>query len=263
MMHLLLLAVLSSSASTETGPTLCSSAKEYVAVFEYLHSNKDLKVDGEQARLLAEMASQSCTGSARRMIGITELLTRSGLGAGDSLKIAKRYLSLSDEKAEAFQKVFIFCYAKDGLDLDLLRSISIAQDLAADFEGDSEIATRDFEQITKDCQDEIKGSIDHCSQYAKRISRLSKRFSESVAHPFLEALKFLHRSSRGPTLELNKALALAESIIESGGAQAFENYEGAFRYARSESGLSFPNQKAMEFALKMAKRTIDPQSLKE
>ena len=250
MMHLLLLAVLSSSASTETGPTLCSSAKEYVAVFEYLHSNKDLKVDGEQARLLAEMASQSCTGSARRMIGITELLTRSGLGAGDSLKIAKRYLSLSDEKAEAFQKVFIFCYAKDGLDLDLLRSISIAQDLAADFEGDSEIATRDFEQITKDCQDEIKGSIDHCSQYAKRISRLSKRFSESVAHPFLEALKFLHRSSRGPTLELNKALALAESIIESGELRPLKTTRVLFGMLGLNLGFHFRIKKRWNLLLK-------------
>lgn len=242
-------------AAIESVPA-CDSAKEFVTIHEFIKSKNNLYGNAAEMVKLSSLASQGCSGSAKRFIKVTSTLEKTDLTAKDILQSAQQLAQKSDQVATAFVEIFKRGYATDGFDLDLQSSLQLAKSLSVDFIGDVEMAMQDFTQISDFCLSK-KGmdySKPQCGKMAQRMALYSDKHGLSVAQPFLNSIQYLSSKS-GPEIPMGEAIKLAEEIVKnhpSGG----QDFKTAYQYAVSKKGLDLKREEAINFAKKMALQTV-------
>lgn len=237
-------------------PTVCTTTREYVTAIEFIRKRSELGADEKFARKIADQVSQGCTGAARRFIRTADLLVRSTLTGHDSLKKAIELSHASDEVTETFVEVFRNAYRKGGLDLPVGMSLELATELSLKFNGSVAHVREDFERLVEYCVSESKLDLPKpaCGRTAARVAALGEVFPQGASFAYIRLFEFMV-SDRGPRLTTGDALKLSESLLWKG-PEAENNFVDAYRYAVDPKGLGLSVPKAVEFAKKMAERSL-------
>lgn len=240
-------ATLAASPSQDE-PETCTYAKEYITTLEYLRAQKAFSIPESEARKLSQEISRACTGSARRFIKITALLSQSGLATPEAIKVGIEFSIKSDTQVETFITVFLTAFLEDELNLEIRTALHMAHALSAEFQGDSPTAQSDFKQLTRFCVDEKNLNLPRpqCGPFSARIAHQGEKIKGGIASPFIQLYSFLVSDS-GAHLTTRQALTLTEKLME-GGREAPTNFIQAFKYGISTHGLNVSTQEAIHFA---------------
>ncbi len=241
----------------------CLSAREYITAVRFLRQQKDFSLNEKQIRTLADTVSKGCTGSSKRFILVTKLLVKTGLDSRSSLKLAVKLSNRTEKEIKTFTYIFKRSYLKDFLDLDIKTSIDIAYMLANKFDGNHLNSQRTFNQILRLCNH--KGQLDMpsktCAKLAARVAKSGKDFKKPIGDGFKKLFHYLIKSD-GPNLATFKALQLAEEMMKNG-PKSSRNFIQAYKFGISKKGLNVTRGQSINFAKKIASRTIKKKVEKE
>lgn len=232
----------------------CQTTREFVTALEFLRADEDFKLKDKEteARDIAFKVAEGCTGAARRFIRVAKTLTQVGANRKDATETALKFASAKDSETDTFTTVFRRCVAEDSLDLDIDTSLRIALQLSKEFAGDQKKVAKDFERVTDYCSDANHLGLPRtdCGRFAAAIAASGEKWQDGASKPFIKSFEYL-TSSSGPALVTGDALKTAEMLAKQGPG-AHENFQQAYQYAISTSGLNLPRDQAIHFAKKMA-----------
>jgi hypothetical protein len=234
----------------------CEATREYVTTVEYLRDKKDFGLQPDQIYKYADTISQGCSGASARFIKISQLLTKVGIDSNSAIGHAQKFSQKDDSFVDAFITIFKQTYDPKNLDLDALNALNISLKLSVEFSGVVKHAVQDFDQLVKFCksQKEMDLPLPQCAELAARVTRLGQDYNSQIAPAFIELVKFLEESNKGPKRPKSDVLKIAESVVKHGPLSA-KNFIDAYRYAVSKNGLNFNEMQAIEFGSKMASRS--------
>ena len=235
----------------------CESSKEYVTTVEFLRDKKDFGLKTIQIYKIADEISKGCTGASQRFFKVTGLLTRVGIDSSSAISHAKKFAFKDDSFVNAFITIFKQTYSQDSLDLDALNSMKISLQLSVEFDGNIESAVKDFDELVNFCKDrkEMDLPLPQCAKLATQVTRLGQKYEEQIAGPFIDLVKFLEESSRGPKEPKNNVLKIAKDVIQYGPI-ASKNFINAYKYAIDKDKLGMTEPQAIAFGKKMASRSF-------
>lgn len=240
--------------SAHVPPQTCASTREYVTVFEFFRANKDFGVNEEKARSYSDLVSKNCTGAAARFIQTLEMLSKSHVASADALAMALDLSGRSDETLAAFFAIFKTAFLKEYLDLTIGKSLDLAKKLTfSNLEIQNiGLVKEDFESVAEFClkNDGFSFSREECTEMAAAVALAASRFEKPLSKSFVKLIEFIR--DRKSAKDASKA---AVEIIAYG-TEAPENFMTAFQYAVSDSGLKLAVDKAHEFAMVLAKRSV-------
>lgn len=237
----------------ETETENCRSSREYITVLEYLRGQKAFALPDAEARRVSEQVAGLCNGAAVRFVTTVNLLVKSTLPTRTALEVGVEVARESNAQSKAFQDIFRKTYLAQFLDLDAATSLRIAKSLSTEFQGDPEVAARDYSEIVDFClgRKGLDLSRPYCVDLASRVARYGDRYPDGAARLFREAYDYVSSdSSRAPNRPTAEAVKIAEEIT-SQGPSALSNFREAYRYAISSSGLQAADFDALAFAKKM------------
>ena len=239
-------------------PKQCKSTREFVTAYEFLKENKEFSLQPQDIMTIADKVSNGCTGAANRLITVTNLLIKAQLDSKSALSYGQKFAAGTDVEMKTFKTVFIQSYFGDYLDLPLFDALKMANSLSLEFEGDKEKVQKDFERLVKYCVSEKELDLPRpqCARIAASVTRQGQNFKEGVSKSFIALVEFITTDRRGPKRSTVEALNLAEKMVAFG-PEAEKNFVTAYRYASSKSGLNLDIVKSLEFAEKMASRSLE------
>ena len=234
----------------------CDSTKEYVTTLTFLRKSTNFQVEETAARQLAFEVSKGCSGAAQRFINITSLLTKASIDTASSIKIAKEIALKSNKINQVFIKIFRRGYRSNDFDLSANDSLKLAYHLAIEYAGDIDISMKNFDVFSTFClsYEGLDLSKLKCANMIKRLVKVGEKFEDPIAKPYINLYEFLV-SKDGSSLPLYRALDYAEQSIKFG-PKSVENFKDAFKFAMHKKGLDMGQEKAIKFALSMAKNTL-------
>lgn len=242
------------SANASPGRT-CMTSREFITTLEFLRDFKELAIQEQDAQAAARKVAEHCTGAAQRFIRVAKTLSRAGLSGKNSVESGLEFASRTDRETETFLLVFSRAFLAEFLDLDLRSAMQMARSLSTQFDGDVLAVRDDFETVLEFCL-RSKG-LDlprpRCGTLAAQLARKGGDYSGGISRPFIKLYQFLE-SERGPALDKEKSLTLAQELVAEGGADSADNFIHAYRYAISKSGLELSAKDAMGFARSMTVR---------
>ena len=248
------------ASSAEESPRFdCTSAREFVTAHNYL-VDQEFGLTPAQMRFVSHDVAKGCSGSAKRFIRVNQLLVRAKLGSRQALDLARQYARDSDDATEVFLSVFKAAYLEAALDLDLYRSVQLADELADGFRGTSAKSRDDFSRLTMFClaREGLVMPRPACAAFAVRLTKLGQEHDEPIADHFVDLVDFL-RGSDGPQLTTADAKKIAESVVAVS-PHAAKNFVAAYRFAASDDGLKFSRNSAVAFAQQVSAATASSSS---
>jgi hypothetical protein len=233
----------------------CESTTEYIQVLEFLRGNKDFLVTETAARQIADKVSKGCTGAAKRFSHTLLLLKKSGVSDRRALVMAFQFARMPDYVQTNFSEIFTKSFLTEFFDYDFSTALALAFELSKDYKGDPVQVRNDFVELVRFCKDGQKLDLPTklCAEYTIRLARLSQYFENGVREPFYKVFNTL-RDKEEYSYDVKTSLDLTYNILK-GGPKAIDNFFTAFSYASQKDGLGFAQDKAMKFAMKMAKRS--------
>ncbi|MBL7663665.1 MAG: hypothetical protein JNM93_00920 [Bacteriovoracaceae bacterium] len=250
--------VLISTAYAETTPEVlhaeCSSAKEFITTLEYLRSRNEFQLDSSQALKVSEKVATACTGAAQKFVDVVNLLTKLTVDSKSAVETAVMLSAQERGVVDNYLTIFKYAFVEDGLDLDLMNSLSMAKSLSVEFKGEQKKARDDFLELVKFCthMKTLNLPLGSCAQTAAKVTRMGEKFKNSVASPFKDLFHFLTEAEAGPKLSKLEGLKFAEEMMGFG-PMAEDNFVQAYKYAISKDGLGFSQVHALAFAKNLAK----------
>jgi len=238
---------------------ICSSAREFITTHQFLRSGDVFKMDEEASRKISESVSKGCDGAASRFIRTAEVLSRADVSNKDAIEKAIQAALHTESQTENFIRLFQLSFASKYLDLTLENSLKLAEKYSLSNEGNSLIASADFETTAEYCVQNklIPYSKPECAAMASQVAQKAFTTGLSSAESFIESIEFLITDDRGPKLPPQDGLSLAQKLLEAGGSAA-DNYIQGYRYAISHSGLEMNRTQAMAFADQMVDLNSSP-----
>ena len=226
----------------------CTSSREFIATLQYLRDNSELKIPENEARKVAMTVSQGCTGAALRFIKVHHVLTTSGLGANDALKVSEIFAKKTNPEATTFVTVFLKSFLEEELDLDMNTAVELARSLSSEFQGDTLGVRKDFEKLVRFCVNtqDLNLPKPECARFSSRLAKFGEKFGGETADAFIRLYSFLV-TEEGPALTRKDAMQLAERLL-NGGKDSPDNFIQAFKYAVSHRGLNLGIREAIDFA---------------
>ncbi len=233
----------------------CESTSEYIKVLAFLRENQDFVVTETAARQIADRVSRGCTGAATRFSKILVLLKKIGISDRKSLEMAFDFAKMPDYVQTNFTEIFTKSFLTEFFDYDFTTALALAFELSKDYKGDAQQVREDFIELVKFCKDGQKLDLPNqlCAQYTIKLARLSQYYENGIRQPFYKVYGTL-RDKDEFSLDVKTSLDLSYNILK-GGPKAMENFFAAFTYATKKEGLGYAQDKAMKFALKMARRS--------
>lgn len=234
----------------------CLATREYVTTIEYLREQKYFSLNEEQMRTLANRVSAGCTGASNRFIKITNLLVKSGLPSQKAIDVGLKYGLSDDESFAAFITIFKSSYLESLLDLDLERSVEIANNLTTSFEGNKGLLEKEFNKLVKFCVE--KKSLDlplpACATLASEILKSGEKYNFNIGNEFIDTFQYLI-SPKKANLPTFRAIKVAKDVIKFG-PKAKQNFISGYEYGVSNKGLALTINDAIEFGKTMASRSV-------
>jgi len=234
----------------------CLSTREYITTLKYLEEHKEFQMSRENAMLVADEISNTCTGGAERFIRVLNLLLKAEIDTKTSLEAAKKLALAGKESSDAFIEIFKSSFLEKMLDRDAQSSFKMAMSFAQDFKGNLPLASQSFFAVAAYCSEEGKIELtkERCGQMAQKVAKLTGKFDSDLSKPFFKILEFL-MSTKQANLPLFQALEKSEKIIEAG-PLAVGNFVEAYSFASKKEGLALSITAAISFAEKMAVRSF-------
>lgn len=233
----------------------CESTSEYIKALDFMRGNQDFIVTETAARQIADKISKGCTGSADRFAKILSMLKKVGVSDRKSLEMAFEFSKLPDYAQTNFNEIFTKSFLAEFFDYDFTTALALAFELSKDYKGDPVQVRNDFIELVKFCKDGQKLDLPTqlCAEYTVKLARLSQYFENGVRDPFYKLYGAL-RDREEFSFDVKTSLDLAYNILK-GGPKAIDNFFAGFDYAVKKEGLGYAQDKAMKFALKMARRS--------
>ena len=230
----------------------CKSDREFITAYEFMRSHAEFQLLPEQMRKTALRVSEGCTGSAGSFISISELLLKARIDGKTAILTAQEVAASGKRSSQAFQNIFKQAFASEVFDLNGTMSLKIARRLSADFDGDPEIAAKDFSVLAKFCVSDSGKGIPRpkCAEVIQKIIIANESSKKSIGETFLDTFKYLIESKE-VNLAAIDALAIAEQLASTS-PDAFEVFKNTFEYAQSKSGLALSRSEAAKFATSVA-----------
>jgi hypothetical protein len=237
--------------------TQCLASREYITSVRYLRKQKTFSLDEKQIRSLADSVSKGCTGASKRFILITKLLVKTGLDSRSALLMGVKLSHKTEKEVKTFTYIFKRSFLKSFLDLDIKTSIDIAYMLADKFDGNHSNSQRTFNQILKLCNS--RGQLDMpnrtCAKLAARVAKSGENYKKPLGSGFKKLFHYLIKID-GPNLPTFKAIEISENILKNGPTAA-KNFIQAYRFGVAKKGLNITRGQAIDFAKKLASRTLE------
>jgi hypothetical protein len=235
---------------------ICASSKEYLTIIRYFDSHKDLLQTSAQAKEIADEISKGCNGAADRFVRVFETLTKVELSGNTSRNVGVLLSNKPDKMVDNFLTIFRVAYVESELNLTASKALEIARKLSFDFPGHFEIAKSSFLKLLGFCKTEnLNISLPQCSEFMADVVLESAPVGVDVFATFTESFRYI-RNHKDLKISVPKIL-LHSKTIASYGPRALENFTEFFEFATSEKGLGERNDKALEKALEIARRTED------
>lgn len=233
----------------------CDSTGEYIKALAFMRDNKDFVVTENAARQIADKISKGCTGAADRFAKILTMLKRIGISDRKALEMAFEFAKLPDYVQTNFTEIFTKSFLTEFFDYDFTTALALAFELSKDYKGDPVQVRNDFIELVRFCKDGQKLDLptQHCAEYTIKLARLSQYYENGIRAPFYKLYGAL-REKEEFSLDIKTSLDLTYNVLK-GGPKAIDNFFSAYEYASKKEGLGFAQDKAMQFALKMAKRS--------
>lgn len=235
----------------------CLSAREYITTVNYFRKNKDFGLNEKEIQKIADKVSTGCSGASQRFIKVIKVLTKLGIDTRSSINNAYSFIDQTDDYTKVFIEVYKHAYDPKYMDLDALTAMKISLELSTQYKGDVKKSLKDYKHLVEFCLENKSMELPtpKCALVASKITKLGENFEKPIAKPFVKLIKFLQDDKKGPKLDRNKSMKIAQEVI-SHGPYAFENFKQAFIFATSKSGLGKSVNQALPFAKTLAKRTI-------
>ena len=233
----------------------CESTAEYVKVLAFLRANQDFVVTETAARQIADQVSRGCTGAASRFTKILVLLKKIGVSDRKALEMSFDFAKLPDYVQTNFTEIFTKSFLAEFFDYDFTTALALAFELSKDYKGDPHQVRDDFIELVKFCKDGQKLDLPNqlCALYTIKLARLSQYYEHGIRGPFYKIYGTL-RDKEEFSYDVKTSLDLSYNILK-GGPKAMDNFFAAFSFATEKEGLDYAQDKAMKFALKMARRS--------
>ncbi|MEK6624968.1 MAG: hypothetical protein AABY86_08370 [Bdellovibrionota bacterium] len=235
----------------------CLSTREYITSLNYLREQKSLGLEEKDSRNLADLISKGCTGAAQRFIKIINLLIKAELPSKLAISTAEEICNKSDQVAENFAQIFAKVYLEKFFDLPATEALRLARNLALQLERKAIKVLEDFTILSDFCLSR-KGldlPFTQCLSLIEKVLPQGREQEDSIARAFVKLFEFLTSEEKGPKMATNKALDEAKKTIAHG-PNGVENFMLAYLFATNPTGLGLPYIQAIEFAQKMAGRTV-------
>jgi hypothetical protein len=235
---------------------LCRSSKEYIETLRFMRKTKVILVTETTARMIAEMVSKSCDGSAERFAKVLILLRTVGLSDKKALEIALQFSTKSTEVQKNFIEIFNHAFLSEFFDYEYTVAASLAFELSKNYKGNPKNVREDFLDLMRFCKDGAKLDLPTrlCAEYTIRVARLSQHYPAGVRGDFYKLLQRF-RSDKQFELELKAALELTYNILKYG-PHATANFFQAYDFAMNKQGLDMTHNAAVEFGVRMASRSF-------
>ena len=233
----------------------CESTGEYVKALTFMRSNQELVVTETAARQIADRISKGCTGAADRFAKTLTLLKKIGVSDRRSLEMAFEFSRLPDYVQTNFNEIFTQSFLSEFLDHDFTTALALAYELSKDYKGDPHQVRKDFVDLVRFCKDgqQLDLPTQLCTEYTIKLARLSQYYDSGVREPFYKVYGSL-RNNEEHSLDVKTSLETAYLILR-GGPKAIDNFFSAFDYASKKEGLAYAQDRALQFALRMARRS--------
>lgn len=234
----------------------CESTQEYIKTLTFMRGNQDFVVTETAARQIADKVSKGCTGAANRFQRILTMLKKIGISDKKALIMAFEFSRLPDYVQANFTEIFTKSFLTEFFDYDFTTALALAFELSKNYKGDPVQVRNDFLELVRFCKDGQKLDLPTklCAEYTIRLARLSQYYENGVREPFYKLYQAL-RDKEEFSFDIKTSLDLSYNILK-GGPKAVDNFFSAFSYATQKDGLGYAQDKAMKFALKMAKRSF-------
>lgn len=233
----------------------CLSTREYITTLKYLEERQEFHLSRDNAKIISDDISKSCTGGAERFIRVMNVLVKAEIDSKTALNSAKKLAMSGQSSTEAFIEIFKSSFLEKMLDRDAYSSFKIAMSFAQDFKGDLKLASKNFFAVAAYCSEE--GKIDlpkgRCTQTAQKVAKLSAKYERDLSLSFFKLFEFMTNVNE-VNLPLYKALEKSEQVIEFG-PLSVENFIEAYHFALKKEGLALTTGEAISFAEKMASRS--------
>ena len=245
-----------SVASAEKEGRLCYSTQEYIEAFEFLRSKKVVSMSHDMALIVADQTSRGCGGAAKRLRETYLLLSKMGVSHVKALEIAIEFSQLTPEVQKNFFELLKHSYLREFLDYNFNKALKIAYEFSKGQKIYHDRARNDFLSLVNFCMDSNKISVplSACGQVALELVRLSPYYSEGIFKPFQKLYGKL-RARENLNLSAKDLLEVTVRVLKYG-PRASSNFFEGYNYALSKVGLAYSSHKALEFALRMARRSF-------
>ncbi|MGE4133552.1 MAG: hypothetical protein AB7F86_18090 [Bdellovibrionales bacterium] len=233
----------------------CSSTTEYIKTLTFLRGNMDFVITETAARQVADRVSKGCNGASDRFSKTLVMLKKIGVSDRKALEMAFDFSKMPDYVLKNFLEIFTKSFLAEFFDYDYSTAMALAFELSKNYKGDARQVREDFLELVRFCKDgqNLDLPTKLCAEYTVRLARLSQYYSSGVRQPFYRVYQAL-RDREEFGLDIKTALDLSYNVL-TGGPKAIDNFFAAFEFATKKEGLSYTQEKAMKFALKMAKRS--------
>ncbi|MBI2520710.1 MAG: hypothetical protein HYV97_09840 [Bdellovibrio sp.] len=244
-------------AADEAAQRNCLSTREYITSLNYLREQKSLGLEEKSARNLADIVSKGCTGAAQRFIKTSNLLIQAELPSSLAISTAQELSGQSDQVADNFAQIFAKVYLEKFFDLPASEALRLARNLALLSERNPSKVLEDFTILSDFCLSR-KGldlPLTKCLALIEKVLPQGRDQEDSIAQAYIKLFEFLSGQEKGPKLATLKALEESTKTI-SYGPNSLENFTQAYLFAISPTGLGLSYMQAVDFAQKMAARTV-------
>lgn len=255
---ILLISLGATSLKAEKQRVFCDSSREYITTLEFLRkeAGADYHSFEKQNRELAEHVSSFCSGAAYRFIKVVRLFQRMELGINNAMKVAKEAVRVEDDRVDLFILVFKRLYLKSGMDLNPGQSIEIAKSFLKPTDVPAKKIKEEFLTLAKFCESDIglARSRYTCAVMIRDLMNSLEGKETKIADSFIDTYEEL-TSNKNLNFSSYNAIQLTKSLVKHG-PNAIDNFHIALKYAMSKKGLSYQRNQAVDFAKKMASRSV-------
>jgi hypothetical protein len=243
--------------------TDCLSAREYITTVNYFRKNKDFGLSEKEIQITADKVSMGCSGASQRFIKIVKVLTKMGIDTRSSIDNGFNFVNRNDDYTDVFIEIYKHTYDPKYLDLDALTAMKISLDLSTDYKGNVKKSLKDFKDLVEFCvkNKSMELPTPSCARVAAQVTRLGEDFKKPIAKPFIELIHFLQDKKKGPQLNRNVSMKIAQEVIKNG-PTAVKNFKQGYLFAVSKKGLGRTIKQALPLATNLANRTIKTDTTK-
>lgn len=234
----------------------CLSSEEFVQTVTFLRETKEIDLPEEQIRSYADQISKGCSGASQRFKDVFLYLNQTGVDHRQSLKIAMSFAPHTDTVKNTFLEILKGSYLREYYDIDFRSALQTAYDIAMDHRTSPERLRKDFVGFVRFCKEKqgLELPLTVCMKFSKKLLDLSPYYAQG-AYPGFEELFTKLNTNKEFGISVKESLEITLKVL-SYGPKGPENFLTGYAYALNPEGLHMGVHEGVQFALRMAERSV-------